>query len=181
MTMPVLCAGVIVVTAPAGSTVTAARGDRVYAAEEVNGTWTFRVREKGSYTIRGVKGGDSATVVVQVTERRTYETTLTYVRNITLTVTGRGSVNNKTVAKAGNYSAAGTYTMQSGAPLKLYVYSGSASYTGKITVNGAEAATTGGKIGAATYTVYPVNDITVALSARAISTTTGCGTVKATM
>lgn len=79
---------VIVVTAPTGSTVTATLDGVVYTAQEVNGTWTFKVRKFGAYTIKATLGNQSASTTVNVTEKKTYEVTLAY----TLSVSISGSV-----------------------------------------------------------------------------------------
>ena len=78
---------VIVVTAPAGSTVTATLDGTVYTAQEVNGTWTFKVRKFGTYTVTATLGNQTASTTVAVTEAKTYEVTLAY------TFTVKGSAN----------------------------------------------------------------------------------------
>ena len=69
---------VIVVTAPTGSTVTATLDGTVYTAQEVNGTWTFKVRKFGTYTVTATRGSDTASTTVSVTEKITYNVTLDY-------------------------------------------------------------------------------------------------------
>lgn len=80
---------VIVVTAPTGSTVTATLDGTVYTAQEVNGTWTFKVRKFGTYTINATLGDQTSSTTVNVTEATTYEVTLAY----TLSVSISGTVN----------------------------------------------------------------------------------------
>ena len=84
---------VIVVTAPTGSTVTAALDGTVYTAQEVNGTWTFKVRKFGTYTINATLGNQTASTTVNVTEATTYEVTLAYVFTVRIT-TPEGTVYN---------------------------------------------------------------------------------------
>ena len=69
---------VIVVTAPTGSTVTAALDGVVYTAQEVNGTWTFKVRKFGTYTVTASLGNQTASTTVEVAEKITYNVTLDY-------------------------------------------------------------------------------------------------------
>lgn len=76
---------VIVVTSPTGSTVTATLDGTVYTAQEVNGTWTFKVRKFGTYTVTATLGNQTASTTVNVTEATTYEVTLAY--NFTVRIT----------------------------------------------------------------------------------------------
>ena len=69
---------VIVVTAPTGSTVKATLDGTVYTAQEVNGTWTFKVRKFGTYTVTASLGSQTASTTVAVTEKTTYEVSLAY-------------------------------------------------------------------------------------------------------
>lgn len=82
------CAGVsgavIVVTAPTGSTVTATLDGTVYNAQEVNGTWTFKVRKFGTYTVTATLGTQTASTTVNVTEARTYEVLLAYTLSVSI-------------------------------------------------------------------------------------------------
>ena len=75
---------VIVVTAPTGSTVTASLDGVVYTAQEVNGTWTFKVRKFGTYTINATLGNQTANTTVAVTEKKTYEVTLAYTLSVSI-------------------------------------------------------------------------------------------------
>ena len=75
---------VIVVTAPTGSTVTATLDGTVYTAQEVNGTWTFKVRKFGTYTITATLGNQTATTTVEVTEKKTYEVALAYTLSVSI-------------------------------------------------------------------------------------------------
>ena len=75
---------VIVVTAPTGSTVTATLDGTVYTAQEVNGTWTFKVRKFGTYTINATLGDQTASTTVAVTEAKTYEVTLAYTLSVSI-------------------------------------------------------------------------------------------------
>lgn len=68
----------IVVTAPTGSTVTCTKGSTVLTASEVSGTWTFDVPDYGTWTINAVKGSESASDTVGVTEVKQYNVSLSY-------------------------------------------------------------------------------------------------------
>ena len=78
---------VIVVTAPTGSTVTATLDGTVYTAQEVNGTWTFKVRKFGTYTVTATLGNQTASTTVAVTEAKTYEVALTYTLSVSISGT----------------------------------------------------------------------------------------------
>ena len=78
---------VIIVTAPTGSTVTATLEGTVYTSQEVNGTWTFKVRKFGTYTINATLGNQTASTTVTVTEAMTYEVTLTYTLSVSISGT----------------------------------------------------------------------------------------------
>ena len=78
---------VIVVTAPTGSTVTATLDGTVYTAQEVNGTWTFKVRKFGTYTVTATLGNQTASKTVEVTEKKTYEVTLAYTLSVSISGT----------------------------------------------------------------------------------------------
>ena len=70
----------IVVTAPTGSTVTCTKGSTVLTASEVSGTWTFDVPDYGIWVINAVRGGESASDTVGVTEVKQYNVSLAYTR-----------------------------------------------------------------------------------------------------
>ena len=76
---------VIVVTAPTGSTVTATLDGTVYTAQEINGTWTFKVRKFGTYTVTATLGNQTANSTVDVTEKTTYEVALAYTFTVKIT------------------------------------------------------------------------------------------------
>ena len=76
---------VIVVTAPTGSTVTATLDGTVYTAQEVNGTWTFKVRKFGTYTVTATLGNQTANTTVDVTEKKTYDVALAYTFTVKIT------------------------------------------------------------------------------------------------
>ena len=78
---------VIVVTAPTGSTVTATLDGTVYTAQEVNGTWTFKVRKFGTYNVTATLGNQTANTTVDVTEKKTYDVALTYTLNVSISGT----------------------------------------------------------------------------------------------
>ena len=175
MTPPAPYAGTIVITAPTGSTVTATLGGKVYSAAEVGGKWTFKVRRKGSYAIRAVKGSQSAAATVTVTTKRTYTATLTYVTYISMTVTGSGKKshpNAVTVASAGGRDSAGTYSLTAGSGVNLYAMKNLAGKEGsssakvaKIVVNGTTVASTYAKDGSVNYTIRPGKSFSVRLQA----------------
>ena len=83
---------VIIVTAPTGSTVTATLDGTVYTAQEVNGTWTFKVRKFGTYTVTATLGNQTASTTVSVTEVKTYEVALAYTFKVRITGDGGGSM-----------------------------------------------------------------------------------------
>ena len=85
---------VIVVTAPTGSTVTATLDGTVYTAQEVNGTWTFKVRKFGTYTVTATLGNQTASTTVTVTEAMTYEVTLAYTLSVSISGTLNASMYN---------------------------------------------------------------------------------------
>lgn len=78
---------VIVVTAPTGSTVTATLDGVVYTAQEVNGTWTFKVRKFGTYTVTATLGTQTASTTVEVTEKKTYDVALAYTLSVSISGT----------------------------------------------------------------------------------------------
>ena len=78
---------VIVVTAPTGSTVTATLDGTVYTAQEVNGTWTFKVRKFGTYAVTATLGNQTASTTVEVTEKKTYEVALAYTLSVSISGT----------------------------------------------------------------------------------------------
>lgn len=70
----------IVVTAPTGSTVTCTKGSTVLTASEVSGAWTFDVPDYGTWTVNAVKGSDSKSKSVEVTEVKQYNISIDYVK-----------------------------------------------------------------------------------------------------
>ena len=168
------CAGVsgavIVVTAPTGSTVTATLDGTVYTAQEVNGTWTFKVRKFGTYVVKATLGNQTAQQNVNVNQATTYRVTLNYVQYVKVVITGNGrtsGIRPKTLASADGRYNAGTYQIVKGSALTLYVEVNGegAGRNCNITVNGKIVATANNKIGAsAEYTIYPSANVNVALS-----------------
>lgn len=69
----------IIVTAPTGSTVTAALGDKVYTAQEQDGKWIIDVPSYGTYTVTAALEEQKATAEVTVTAVQQYPVTLAYV------------------------------------------------------------------------------------------------------
>ena len=88
---------VIIATAPTGSTVTATLDGVVYTAQEVNGTWTFKVRKFGTYVVKATLGSQTAQQNVNVTEATTYRVTLNYVQYVNMVITGNGTAVDTTV------------------------------------------------------------------------------------
>lgn len=68
----------IVVTAPTGSTVTCVKDAVTLTATEVSSTWTFDVPDYGIWVINAVKGSDSASDTVGVTEVKQYNVSIAY-------------------------------------------------------------------------------------------------------
>ena len=66
----------IIVTAPTGSTVTAALGDKVYTAQEQDGKWIIDVPSYGTYTVTAALAEQKATAEVTVTAVQQYPVTL---------------------------------------------------------------------------------------------------------
>ncbi len=62
----------IIVTAPAGSTVTATHGVTVLTATEDSGTWVFNVTEYGDWVIAASKSGVSDSETISVTKAKQY-------------------------------------------------------------------------------------------------------------
>ena len=127
---------VIVVTAPTGSTVTATLDGTVYNAQEVNGTWTFKVRKFGTYTINATLGNQTASTTVNVTEATTYEVTLAYVFTVRIT-TPEGSVyDSASVTINGvTYRTQKTLQVNTGTIITLSAKSNSSQSQGYIYVN----------------------------------------------
>lgn len=70
----------IVVTAPAGSTVTCTKGSTTITAPEEGGTWTFNVPDYGVWTINANKDGESASESIDVSEVKRYSISLAYTK-----------------------------------------------------------------------------------------------------
>ena len=163
---------VIVVTAPTGSTVTATLDGTVYNAQEVNGTWTFKVRKFGTYVVKATLGNQTAQQNVNVTETTTYRVTLNYVQYVKLVITGNGKAVDATVqvlASAGGRSSAGTYQIAKGKALKLYVKNNTNSVLNgqcNITVNGNIVARANSEGSTVEYTIYPSANVNVELSTK---------------
>lgn len=77
----------LIVTAPAGSTVTATKGSITKTATEKSGTWTFKGLEAGDWTVTAVKGSDRASSVVTVSAE-----TVTLSFKATASLTAQSSV-----------------------------------------------------------------------------------------
>lgn len=66
----------IIVTAPTGSVVTMSHGGKITTGAEVGGTWAFKAKEYGIYTITSVSGGQTTTKTTTVDAATTYEVTI---------------------------------------------------------------------------------------------------------
>ena len=161
---------VIIATAPTGSTVTATLDSVVYTAQEVNGTWTFKVRKFGTYVVKATLGSQTAQQNVNVTEATTYRVTLNYVQYVNMVITGNGTAVDTTVqvlAAAGGKSSAGTYQIVKGNALTLYVKNNTNSSLFdecNITVNGNIVAKANRAGSTAEYIIYPSANVNVELS-----------------
>lgn len=70
---------IIVVSAPAGSTVTCKKGSTVLTAEESSGTWSFAIPAYGTWTVTGVNTGTTVEKTVEVTAIEVYFVTLEFI------------------------------------------------------------------------------------------------------
>lgn len=127
---------VIVVTAPTGSTVTATLDGTVYTAQEVNGTWTFKVRKFGTYTINATLGNQTASTTVNVTEATTYDVTLAYVFTVRIT-TPDGTVYDaaSVIINGVTYRTQKTLQVDTGTIITLKAKSDTSTSDGQIYVN----------------------------------------------
>ena len=168
---------VIIATAPTGSTVTATLDGTVYTAQEINGTWTFKVRKFGTYVVKATLKNQTAQQNVAVTQTTTYRVTLNYVQYVNVVITGNGKatgvIKPVTLASAGGRDSAGTYQIVKGSALTLFVKVNGEGVGSdcNITVNGNIVATANNKIGStAEYTIYPSANVNVSLSLKSGST-----------
>lgn len=131
---------VIVVTAPTGSTVTATLDGTVYTTQEVNGTWTFKVRKFGTYTINATLGSQTASATVEVTEKKTYEVTLDYdfLVNITSNISGNYTSTDAWVTYNGTtYAYSTSFRVPKGSNISVHAFKPSSTpYMRGIYVNG---------------------------------------------
>lgn len=156
---------VIVVTAPTGSTVTATLDGTVYNAQEVNGTWTFKVRKFGTYTINATLGDQTASTTVEVTDKITYNVTLDYdfLVNINSNISSGWDSTDAWVTYNGTtYPYSTSFRVPKGATIGVHAYiTSSQKYDKGIYVNGTQVMN---KTGNNNYT-YTVNrNITVELT-----------------
>ena len=68
----------IVVTYPAGSTLTCTLGSKVLTAKDTSGKWVFGLPSIGSWVVKATDGTDTATQTVTVTSGQTVNATLSY-------------------------------------------------------------------------------------------------------
>ena len=135
----------IIVTAPTGSTVTAALGGKTYTAQEQSGKWTINVRGYGTYTVTATLGGQKATTTVVVNTVKQYPVTLAYF-SATLRVTSESGA---TVTARGPQTVSGTVPSNGVLDLKITLpgtYSVSASKSGETTYSVSVQITNSGQI-----------------------------------
>lgn len=158
-------AAVIVVTAPTGSTVTVALEGNVQTAQEVNGTWTFKVRKFGTYTVTATLGSQTASTTVEVTEAKTYEVALDYDFLVTINSnisSGWGSTDAWVTYGGTIYPYSTSFRVPKGSTIGVHAFIPSSSrYQRGIYVNGTQVSNLTGNNN---YT-YTVNrNITVELT-----------------
>ena len=68
----------IVVTYPAGSTLTCTLGSKVLTAKDTSGKWVFGLSSIGDWIVKATDGTDTATQTVTVTSGQTVNVTLSY-------------------------------------------------------------------------------------------------------
>ncbi len=139
---------VIVVTAPTGSTVTATLEGNVLTAQEINGTWTFKVRKFGTYTITATLGSQTASTTVNVTEATTYNVALDYdfLVNITSNVSGNYTSTDAWVTYGGQvYPYTTSFRVPKGTTISVHAFIPSSSrYQRGIYVNGTQVSSVTG-------------------------------------
>lgn len=162
---------VIVVTAPTGSTVTATLDGTVYNAQEVNGTWTFKVRKFGTYTVTASRGSQTASTTVVVTEKKEYTVTLAYTLSVSISGTLSASnylcyvqINNVYYGnrnnKVTNFPA--NITIDPGTEI-LVVMNGSRNNPSKCTVNGTTVITVSSST-SKNYKFTPTGNCTIVMN-----------------
>lgn len=132
-------AATIVVTAPAGSTVTMSRAGKTTTGTEVSGTWTFKAQEYGTYTVTAIKDGQTDTKSILVDAATEYDVTLSYVTDVTVTLTGSGSATYcyATINGTKRYTA-GAYTVHPGDTITFGVDGYSSTYYGEVKIDGVQ-------------------------------------------
>lgn len=151
----------IVVNVDSGSTVKATLGSCVLTATASNGQAMFRVPRAGSWAIKGMLGGNSATATVSITERRQNQrVTLNYFKSTISVTYPAGSTCTATCGSttltAPDTSGTATFTVRFAGDWIITSSGGglSASQTVSITASGQSksVALTYNKIPAFTYT-----------------------------
>lgn len=165
----------IIVHAPTGSTITMSHGGKTTTGTEVSGTWTFKAKEYGTYTLTATKGGQTATKTVAVVSATQYELTMSY--DITVSISGHESLSSWTQYGIDAYVVHGgvnhtnTFSIPAGDEITLKVtYMNSSSEKFKIILNGVGV----GSVVSNTrsYTFTPVSDVNVVIS---LDTSGGAG------
>ena len=163
---------VIVVTAPTGSTVTATLDGTVYTAQEVNGTWTFKVRKFGTYTVTATLGSQTASKTVEVTEAKTYEVTLAYTLSVSisgnLSASGQNCyvyINNVYYGNHFNYveNFPANITIQPGTAIQVGMSGSPNKNPSTCTINGQKVISTQ-SYDVQTYTFTPTGNCTIVMN-----------------
>lgn len=164
----------IVVTAPAGSTVTATDGETSLVGTEVSGKWTFQIPSYGVWNITATLNGQTATTSVSVTEVKQYTVTLTYFAATIAVTYPSGSTctcsNGTTTLTAPNTTGSYTFTVPSAGTWTVK------STNGTDTAQQAVSITTSGQSASVTLSYKP----TASTSAKSgVNYTTGISSLTA--
>lgn len=98
---------IIVVSAPAGSTVTCKKGSTVLTAEESSGTWSFAIPAYGTWTVTGVSMGTTVEKTVNVTAIEVYFVTLEFIPDVLNNATWAQIKQTSNAGIASNYWSVG--------------------------------------------------------------------------
>lgn len=163
---------VIIVTAPTGSTVTASLDGVVYNAQEVNGTWTFKVRKFGTYTVTATLGSQTASKTVEVTEKKTYEVALAYTLSVSISGTVDASaytcyvrINNTTYGNSANHlrNIPANITIPQGTEIKVAMSGSPYNNPSTCTINGIQVISTKSDNNTY-YTFTPTGNCTIVMN-----------------
>lgn len=98
---------IIVVSAPAGSTVTCKKGSTVLTAEESSGTWSFAIPAYGTWTVTGVNMGTTVEKTASVTAIEVYFVALEFIPDVLNNATWAQIKQASDAGIASNYWAVG--------------------------------------------------------------------------